>query len=139
MILGTLHLDGRPQAWQRAGRTKSGHSYTPPATLAYEQEIALAWRGPREFAGAVKVTIAVIENQRQNAGDLDNYVKCILDALNGVAWVDDKQVIAIDAKVHRKDSRPGLDVIVEGWETETPAAVVSFRQPALQLRRGRGR
>lgn len=28
-------------------------------------------------------------------GDLDNYVKTVLDALNGVAWKDDSQVVRI--------------------------------------------
>jgi len=116
MILGTMHIEGRPQAWQRAGRTKDGHSYTQPATKAYEQLIRMHWRGPRQSPLAIKITIAVQEDMKQNAGDLDNYVKIVLDALNKVAFIDDKQVIAIDAKMHRKQERPGLDVIVEGWE-----------------------
>jgi len=30
-------------------------------------------------------------------GDLDNYVKLLMDGLNGVAWLDDKQVTIITA------------------------------------------
>lgn len=148
MILGTVHLDGRPQPKQRPrtvdveGSDKK-RTYTPPATVAYEALIAMSWRGPRGFTGSVKVTIAVIEDLRQNAGDVDNYAKIVLDALNHVAWVDDKQVIALDAKVHRKDARPGLDVIVEGWEAEAapahPAQRATVLPAGVQLRRGRGR
>jgi len=37
-------------------------------------------------------------------GDLDNYVKLTLDALNGVAWEDDRQVVRISAvKVDKFD------------------------------------
>jgi Holliday junction resolvase RusA-like endonuclease len=31
-------------------------------------------------------------------GDIDNYTKLILDALNGVAWVDDRQIAAITVR-----------------------------------------
>jgi len=119
MILGTMRLDQmRPQPKQRARTFVRGGkviSATPPATVAYEQYVAASWRGPRCFEGVVKVTIAVQEGPGHPA-DLDNFVKVILDGLNGVAWVDDKQVVAIDAKIHRGQDRPAIDVIVEGWE-----------------------
>ena len=144
MILGTLHIDGKPQPKQRArtvdvaGSDKK-RTYTPPATVAYENLIAMSWRGPRLFAGSVKVTVAVIEG-RGHPADLDNYVKVVLDGLNGIAWVDDRQVIGIDAKIHRGDPRPGLDVIVEGWEAEAPTSTATSSLPAgIRLRRGRGR
>lgn len=118
MILGTLHLDGKPQAKQRARTTKTRGTYTPEATVAYERLIALSWRGPRKFGGPVKLTIAVIEGVTRHPADLDNFIKIVLDGLQGPngAFLNDRQVIAIDAKIHRRDPRPGLDVIVEGWE-----------------------
>lgn len=118
MILGTLHLDAlRPQPKQRARtfmRAGKMISATPAPTRAYEQYVAASWRGPRRYEGVVKVTIAVIEGPGHPA-DLDNYVKSVLDGLNGVAWVDDRQVVAIDAKIHRGQERPAIDVIVEGF------------------------
>lgn len=35
--------------------------------------------------------------------DLDNAVKTVLDALKGIAWVDDRQVECIDAKLIEAD------------------------------------
>lgn len=35
----------------------------------------------------------------RDAGDLDNYVKAISDACNGVLWLDDSQIRMIDAMV----------------------------------------
>jgi len=119
-VLGTLHLvEMAPQPKQRprSRRLDDGRvmTYTPPETRAYEEFVGKSWRGPRAFTGAVKLTIAVLEGAGHPA-DLDNYVKVILDGLNKVAYADDRQVIAIDAKIHRGQERPAIDVIVEGWE-----------------------
>lgn len=48
--------------------------------------------------------------------DIDNAIKCALDAGNGVLWEDDKQVVRLFAEV--AEPRPGgglsIDVSVEG-------------------------
>ena len=119
VILGTLHLDGSPVAKARARTVvKDGksHTYTPARTRDYERLIALSWRGPRGFTGLVKVTVRIIEGKGAHPMDLDNGLKSVLDGLNGVAWVDDRQVVAIDANIIRGDERPGLDIVVEGWD-----------------------
>ncbi len=44
--------------------------------------------------------------------DLDKLVRCVLDALTGVAWIDDSQVFEIHAtKIYR--SSPGVNITVE--------------------------
>lgn len=118
-ILGTMHLvEMRPQPKQRprSMRLANGQNvtYTPRETKVYEEFVAKSWRGPRGFTGAVKLTIAVLEGPG-HPSDLDNFVKVILDGLNGIAYADDHQVVAIDAKIHRGQERPAIDVIVEGW------------------------
>ena len=47
--------------------------------------------------------------------DIDNVVKSVLDALNGVAWEDDKQVNSIWA-IKMYSDRPRLVVTVRGKE-----------------------
>lgn len=46
--------------------------------------------------------------------DLDNVLKVIGDAMNGVAWIDDKQVVAISARIGAAMKDGGLTVIVRG-------------------------
>lgn len=83
--------------------------YTPAKTVDAEKKIAAAWDGPR-FEGEVAVHIVVdnagtaviierldLDSKSSLRGDIDNYVKTVLDGLNGVAWVDDKQVVKVVA------------------------------------------
>ena len=97
--------------------------FTPASTLKEEDHVAEAWRsqvgetltGPVEIAVVYTPDATVLHvttsphNARTLRGDLDNYVKLTLDALNGVAWVDDGQVVRIHA------------VKVDRGEQETPA------------------
>ena len=91
--------------------TKAGKTfmYTPAKTIQAEKEIAAAWDGPI-FEGEVAVHIVVdkegmaiiveqidIKTKSSLRGDIDNYVKTILDGLNGVAWKDDSQVVKLTA------------------------------------------
>ncbi len=46
--------------------------------------------------------------------DIDNIVKVVADALNGVAYHDDTQIIIVVAKVY--SSLEGLDVTVEEYK-----------------------
>lgn len=45
--------------------------------------------------------------------DLDNVIKVTLDALNGVAWVDDRQVVKLVAELGLPVFGGGLTVSVE--------------------------
>lgn len=103
-------IERRPKAKGRPRATKTGHVYTDKSTRDYETAVAEAYQssgGPR-FEGPVQVivnvysnyaevTIESIDNESKLRGDLDNYIKSILDGLNKVAYLDDKQVFAIEA------------------------------------------
>ena len=83
--------------------------YTAAKTVKAEKDIAAAWDWP-VFEGEVAVHIVVdkdgaavivervdLDSKTTLRGDIDNYVKTILDGLNGVAWKDDSQVVKITA------------------------------------------
>lgn len=103
------------------GRT---HSYTPDRTAAWEGEIVRAFRAaypgwePIPRGVAIKVTAEFVCPGRGSAasirGDWDNFAKS-LDALNGVAWDDDIQIV--EARVRKRRAKrgefPGVIVVIE--------------------------
>ena len=45
--------------------------------------------------------------------DIDNVLKVMFDALNGIAWVDDSQIVKLIAMVDKPCESGGLKVIIE--------------------------
>ncbi len=117
-VLGSATVPGAPVPKKRARTftTKTGKisAYTPKETVEYELSIGKAWLGKRYFAGPVDVVIEVYEGVmvgHHKPADLDNFIKTALDALNGIAVEDDKQVVHIDATLTRDCANPSLTVI----------------------------
>jgi len=83
---------------------------------AYKRTIgmeALA-QGVRPMAGDLIVSLAVYRPMRR--GDLDNTAKVLLDSLNGVAWVDDSQIIELHMQRFDDKTAPRVEVTVNRVE-----------------------
>lgn len=48
--------------------------------------------------------------------DIDNFIKSTLDAMNGIVWVDDSQVVDIRARKFYAPQNVGVGVAIEIWE-----------------------
>lgn len=113
-------VPGRPIPQARPRVTGNGrHTYTPRRSVEYRQAVALcaksAMRGKEKFLGAVSCDISlgfavpksyakgkrmaaehnIIRPVGKNSGDVDNHAKGIMDALKGICWVDDSQVVRL--------------------------------------------
>lgn len=111
-----FHVAAKPRPKGRP-RFAKGRAYTPSETVAFENAVAAAWRasggplftGPVEVelelaADGVDIVVRELDPEMKGSlrGDIDNYVKSCLDGLNGMAFVDDKQVLLLRAtKVSR--------------------------------------
>lgn len=118
----------------RRGRPlKKPHTYTPGRTRDYESAVAWAAReamtqtGMREIVGWVSLwVVAFVESEHQ--GDGDNFLKSVADALQGVAYANDRQVVdwSVSVRPTGPDTTPApcLSVTVQKstWTGTFPAA-----------------
>ena len=111
-------VSGEPQGKGRPRFTRIGKPYTPENTASYEEKVRLAyWEQcgmemaaagipltleitavfgvPERFSKAVRQKMLALEIRPTKRPDADNIAKIVADALNGVAWHDDAQVVSM--------------------------------------------
>ena len=74
-----------------------------------------AMKGQAPFAGAVKINIEVHKKIIPTAlkyGDWDNHAKAISDALNGICYLDDKQIVEGHIKLCRGEPLINIELEV---------------------------
>ena len=116
-------IEGKVKPKQSFRYTRFGHKYTPRDVKQYARDIQYSfyakyptWLPSMFFEKPLRAEIEVykkmpqsfskIKKQRAIAGeirpltrgDVDNYSKGILDALNGVVYPDDKQIVELTVK-----------------------------------------
>ena len=98
----TIVVPGRPVPKGRP-RVVRGHAYTPAATVVAEHRIAFLARavGARPIECPVAVRAEFFFKDGRARADIDNLAKLVLDALNGVAFKDDRQVVSLEATIYR--------------------------------------
>lgn len=114
-----------PKARPRLGvRGRTAYIYTPENTRAYEQLVGMCARAatPAPLQGPVEMQ-AFVYLRHGRRGDLDNYLKCLCDGLNGIAWRDDSQVVRIEAEIRRckkaDDQRVEIEIREAGADAGT--------------------
>ena len=113
----TFSVYGQPVGKARPRFTRSGRTYTPAKTAEYESEIEVMARAAMGSSPPLETPVAVfcyvqvptpsgLSKTRTKAcldglerptkrPDLDNIVKAYLDGMNGVVYLDDKQVVSL--------------------------------------------
>lgn len=120
---GLVRGQGRPRF------TKQGRAYEARADKLYKRDVALEYArqcGGTHFGGEpLRVVIDVMRCLPQTLlmrgiaqaydtikPDCDNLAKAVLDALNGIAYDDDKQIIELVVRKFPRVALPdGLDVL----------------------------
>ena len=135
-------VEGQPQGKARPRFTRTGHPFTPKKTVVYEERIrdrfleangkklpadcyvSISIRAvfeiPKSYTKQRKADCASGIERPAKKPDADNITKAVLDALNGVAYDDDKQVTSVRCTKWYTNSvsklglleRPGLVISV---------------------------
>ncbi|MDY4677609.1 MAG: RusA family crossover junction endodeoxyribonuclease [Bifidobacterium tsurumiense] len=105
-IMGEPVPKGRPRVFK-------GHGVTPQRTRDAEKRIRQAFQAKypnaTPFNGQVSVTARFMLSH-QGKPDLDNLFKLVTDALNGLAYADDSQIIhTVAFKIHPDRYMPRAD------------------------------
>jgi len=112
-----IHTSTRPRPLKRHRTTRAGHRYDPsasekrawlkqaqlpdkPLTGPLSVECTFTFRRPKahfrtgKYAGVLKDSAPAV---MVSTPDVDNVAKFYLDALNGKAFVDDRQIVRLEA------------------------------------------
>jgi Holliday junction resolvase RusA-like endonuclease len=132
-----LTIDGVPVA---KGRPRLGRygTYTPKKTQEYEEYVKMCWvakyggiqpsEQPLEMNIVFYMPIPKSYSKKQSAEmlngrikhtkkpDIDNLIKSVLDALNGLAYADDSQIIKVTA-VKRYAETGSTELTIKEGET----------------------
>lgn len=107
----TIYLPLPPQGKERAGAARR----TPLATRVYESILAeeAEWQwAASPTTGTVQLYIE-IDCRSEPRPDLSNIIKSVEDAMNGVVYYDDRQIVELHARFQRdKSDFPGIAVRV---------------------------
>ena len=102
-------VEGKPQPKQRP-RFSNGRVYTPTQTKSYEalvgwkcREVYKQLPTDKPVTVAIEINLSLPKTTKNRIGDwcmkntdIDNVGKIILDSLNGIAYLDDKQVVELN-------------------------------------------
>jgi crossover junction endodeoxyribonuclease RusA len=108
-------VPGKPVPLQRH-RTRGGRQYLPARSRDYREVVQSHWLAAgRPSLGDMPLTASMRFYGAHASADLDNLLKGVLDALNGLAFDDDAQVVCFSG-VHKlpADER-GARAEIELW------------------------
>lgn len=110
MFRASFFISGKPKPWKRPQNAKWGGRYVDKQTRVYKGTCAnYFWRNvPSPLTGAIKLVLEIRVKKplaskydqpiSRKIGDVDNFAKSILDAGNGIAWLDDSQITDLSVR-----------------------------------------
>lgn len=95
-----------------------GRRFNPPQYSDFKNQLGLfarrAMDGREPLSGKIKLYAEIYRNikpESLNFGDWDNHAKAISDALNGICYLDDRQIV--DGHIVLKKGEPHISIVLE--------------------------
>jgi len=131
-------IPGEPKAKARPRVTKSGHAYTPDKTIEFENWVKLCYQEScsevfhdGEISASIVCYFRIPESKPKKKQldmesgiirptkkpDLDNIAKSVLDALNGLAYRDDSQIVDLEISKYYSHAPCTKVVLIKRGET----------------------
>jgi crossover junction endodeoxyribonuclease RusA len=114
-LLTKFTVEGEPVAKARPRWAPRGHTYTPRTTAqgeAHVRECCFVAQPMLQPYHGLMLLKTEFHMARRGRSDIDNLWKLVADALNGIAWHDDAQVIKADAEMFLFAEHPRTEVEV---------------------------
>jgi len=105
-----LILPVPPSANRYWATNRKGVVYETDEAKAYKQEVALMTRHVRPLPGELCINFTVFRPRK--CGDLDNYEKIMFDALQGIAYENDNQIVEIHSFREDDKDNPRVEFLV---------------------------
>ena len=111
-----FNIYGDPVPKKRPRFTKTGRTYTPKETMTYEAEVAKMAKSAMGSTDPLETPVGAFiyinyaippsyskkrreaclnRSERPKRHDIDNVAKAVLDACNGIVYIDDVQVVSL--------------------------------------------
>lgn len=108
-------IPGQPIPKGRPKHMKNGHTYTPARTVQAEVNVGLFFRQANPGYGppkAGRMTLSCVFYMRRDDADGDNLIKMVMDGLQGIAYLNDRQVKVGSWDVRLDRDNPRTEVIL---------------------------
>ena len=130
-----LTVSGTPVPQSRPRFTRQGHAYEAAPSREYKEVIKRVAIESKQavlpdetpLKAVIKIFVPIPKSRAKHLknddycivkGDTDNYVKTLLDALNGIAYKDDATVAHIDAVKRYTTGEPKAEILIETLDEE---------------------
>ena len=115
--------DAKMRSWQqqcqRIAFQQRGHNYEffeAPKSV----RVMAFFEIPKSWSKKKRLQAISGELQHMSTPDCDNLFKIVADALNGIFYDDDKQIVAASVSKHYSET-PRVEIVVDRWQQRKAA------------------